>query len=224
MLYTVWNKSREYTEDVAEWATQAMAATAKMPVNLITDAALQHIGGDDWRAMLGGYWAKMAVFSPLIEDEYIFYTDLDTLFYGDFPKFFEGLKQTGAESAFVFDPYNPADGQCSGVMYLTRAMRARVWADYSAHWRDRQATYNVAGMRCDMGYLARFLAGGLDMQRWRPSAVVSYKAHVLSQLMYNIHPSEATRVIYFHGRPRPWSLLPADLQRLKCPLPPLYYS
>ena len=91
-------------------------------------------------------------------------------------------------------------------MFLPEADRAEVWEQFSKNPRAAMMEFSRGGDQrvLEHHYLAR-------AQRWQdvlPGQVVSYKAHCCQNVLgkgpvYRSTP-EGTRIIAFHGTPRPW--------------------
>lgn len=136
-----------------------------------------------------GWWSKMELFRPDIAGD-IFFMDLDSTIVGNLSAFL------GRDRPVIMrDVYRP-DGLQSSVMYLPEATRSEIWAK----WIEDPARW-----------MAEFAAGGdqafleicdVDWDVWQdvlPGRVASYKAEVRQRGL-----GPATRLVVFHGRPRPW--------------------
>lgn len=136
-----------------------------------------------------GWWAKMELFRPDIEED-IFFLDLDTLV----------LKMPAApERTTVLRDFRKGHLIGSGLMFLKKEDRAQVWEGFT---KDPAKAMNSckSGYRWgDQGFLMDYLR---DAQRWQDIAkVYSYKFHCQSGVI----PADAD-IVCFHGKPRPWDV------------------
>ena len=84
-----------------------------------------------------------------------------------------------------------------GFLYLPEEARARIWEE----WNQRGPT-NV--IRATVGDDQKFIGpligpGAVRIQDAYPDEIVSYKMHARQ---HGLFPH--TKVVYFHGIPRPW--------------------
>ncbi len=143
-----------------------------------------------------GWWSKLELFLPCNEDlGDILYFDLDTVILGDLTDIASTRTLT-----LLTDFYTPKSS-ASGMMYLPLESRPAVWDRWAA-----RVFMTMKRMRGDQDFLrATFRALGVEPERWQllwPGQVASYKQQC-QQL--NMAPA-GTRVVCFHGRPRPWQL------------------
>lgn len=134
-----------------------------------------------------GWWSKMELFRPNIKGN-LFYADLDTTIYN--------MPQMPLSDTVLTD-FGDMKVIGSGLMYLTEATRAKVWAEWIKDPEGHMAKHTKwpAG---DQGFLLPFLRGAL---RWQNMyRVYSYKIHCKKGI-----PEDAD-VVCFHGHPRPWDI------------------
>jgi hypothetical protein len=132
----------------------------------------------DWPS----WWSKLELCRPDIKGD-LFYLDLDTTVIS--------MPQMPTADTVLRDFMQP-DVIGSGLMYLTEATRAHIWA----HWiksPGKHITRHI--IKGDQDYLLQHLK---DAQRWQDIAkVYSYKCHGT--------PADAD-IICWHGKPRPWDI------------------
>lgn len=145
---------------------------------------------EDWP----GWWAKMHLFNyhgPVL------YFDLDTSIVGDLAP----LLAAAAQHSFIAlkNPLVTPSKFGSGVMAWSGDMRhiyRRFQADARAHMR-RCSTPALWG---DQGFLSEIVTPDAYWQDLFPGQILSWKADCKAGV-----PKQA-RVVYFHGRPRPWDI------------------
>lgn len=131
-----------------------------------------------------GWWSKLELFSDAIAGDLMFY-DLDTVVLSPL--------SVPDRTTVLRDFYQP-DRMGSGLMYITEADKASVWAAWIA---DPDGHMRRAGRFGDQSFLQGYIGSA---QKWQDVApVYSYKVHCRGGL-----PADAA-VVCFHGKPRPWS-------------------
>lgn len=183
------------------------------PLNVICVATGDYLGrGDEYVARLragvernyagdarfhvlrdgpASWWAKMQMFEPgrFGQGERCVYFDLDTVITGDLTD----LMDYDGPFAGLRDVWQP--GQLgSGVMSWTAGEADRVWTS----WRD--AGCPMDDPRGDQAWITREMPMAIRLQDVLPGQLGSWKAN-FGMDAANI-PS-GTRVVYFHGAPRP---------------------
>lgn len=140
-----------------------------------------------------GWWAKMELFLGAQEDlGDILYFDLDTVIVGSL----ENIARVG-QLTMLTDFYR-ADRAQSGMMYLTPSARTEVCAAWLDTPGENMLQYGGDG-QCINSII------GARSARWQvllPMEVVSYKGDVRQRTNQTVH--RWTKVVCFHGRPRPW--------------------
>lgn len=187
MRICVLRSGKEYGPKHVQWLARQvpdLVCLSDVEVEGVPTIRLKH----DWP----GWWAKMELFRPDIEEDLLFF-DLDTVVLGGIEQL-ESLERTTLLSDF-YKPHLPA----SGLMLIKNRDKDRVWSDWmenpEAHMK-RCVTREHWG---DQGYLRDVL----PCKRWQlelPNKIFSYKAHSLKTV-----PAGAS-VICFHGNPRPWDV------------------
>jgi hypothetical protein len=160
------------------------------------------------RASWSGWWAKMELFRPDLRGD-ILYFDLDTDIRGSL-----GEIASVGQLTVLRDPY--ADGSPrkgferigSGVMYLPEAARAEVWDAWNQDTFRVMSALRAKGLG-DQAFLQTLWEG--KAKRWQdllPRQLLSYKAEVNPQWRAGAVATlpEGARVVYGHGRPRPWEI------------------
>jgi len=128
----------------------------------------------------------MELFSDTVDDDLMFY-DLDTVVLSPLPE----VNRT----TVLRDFYRP-QRMGSGLMYIARTDKARIWASWIA---DPLGHQRRCGRLGDQAFLQSFIG---DAQKWQDVApVYSYKVHC------GKGPPKGAAVVCFHGRPRPWDCL-----------------
>lgn len=158
---------------------------------------LQH----DWP----GWFSKMELFRPDI-DGTILYMDLDTVIVGDLSEIASVDRLT-----MLSDFYKP-ERPASGVMLLPEQYRAEVWRKWMINPARSMAMCGTLGDQLFIGEACP------HAHRWQdvvPGQIVSYKAHVRAKTGHRFDKGNGnvpsnTRIICFHGKPRPWDVVEFD--------------
>lgn len=157
----------------------------------LSDMDVQGVETIPLRTGWPGWWAKLEMFGPSIEGDALM-IDLDTV-----------VRKLPAmpDRTTVLRDFTRPDIIGSGLMFVTAADRARVWAAFNRDPAGIMASCTKWPRLGDQGFLMDHLA---DAQRWQDVAkVYSYKEHCIGGV-----PADA-EVVCFHGKPRPWSVTSA---------------
>lgn len=155
-----------------------------------TDDASGLADGIETRALpdgLDGWWNKIALFSPYAfpEGERVLYFDLDMVIVGAL----DDLVKFDGAFGILSDPYHPLHYN-SSVMMWTAGTLCHIWDNWIA-----------AGMPTrplgDQQWIEESAPDATFLQRAFPNTFASYKAHCFP------FPPEGTKVVFFHGEPKP---------------------
>jgi hypothetical protein len=178
----VLRTGKDFTPAHVQWlAAQVpgLVCLSDQPVPGVPTIALRR----DWP----GWWAKMEAFDPEHVAGDVLLIDLDTVVFE--------LPAMPAATTVLSDFYRP-QLMGSGFMFVTAADRARCWeafvADPQRHMREC-VTRERWG---DQGFLQPFIG---HAARWGRE-VRSYKLHCQARV------PAGTKVVCFHGHPRPWGV------------------
>lgn len=142
-----------------------------------------------------GWWSKMELCRPDIKGD-LLYLDLDTVVCGPLEDLLKVNRLTLLRD-FYRDGIRKPEGLGSGLMLLPEADRAEAWAAWNPRLIQKYKAQGVG----DQAFLESL--GMEKAARWQdllPGQVVSYKVHCRG----NGVPA-GTRVVCYHGKPRPWS-------------------
>jgi hypothetical protein len=151
----------------------------------LADQAVPGVPTVALRTRWPGWWAKMEAFDTELVPGDVLLMDLDTVVLD--------LPQLPTVTTVLTDFYRPRL-MGSGFMFLKAADRNRCWAVFNLDPERFMRECVTRGRWGDQGFLQP-LIGGAD--RWGPE-VRSYKAHCRDGV------PRGTKVVCFHGRPRPW--------------------
>lgn len=146
---------------------------------------------EDWP----GWWSKIELFRPGLFEAFskIWYFDLDTIIVDDLePLFVEPCPTT-----FLSDFYWP-ERIATGVMCWISGTLDGVYTHFKMNPARYMQAFRKGG---DQAFLGSVI--GMNQSRFQirfPGQFVSYKVHCQSRV------PEDTRVVCFHGRPRPWEV------------------
>lgn len=139
---------------------------------------------------LPGWWAKMNLFSGVIDDD-IFYLDLDTILTGDITDL-----ATFGRLAIMRDVYR-SEGQQSAIMWIPKSEKRGIWRTFNSDPDGFMELYQSGG---DQIFLERIWGDrSARFQDTFPGQIVSYKAN---QIEKRGVPRDA-RAVVFHGNPKP---------------------
>ena len=184
----------DFTAEHVQWLARqvpGLVCLSDVPVRGVPVIPLEH----GWP----GWWSKMEMFGPSLDGD-VLMIDLDTVVLT--------LPEQPSETTVLADFTKP-EIMGSGFMYVTAEDRARVWQawmqDPAKHMRDNQRWPKWG----DQGFLQDYLGGSA---KWG-GEVVSYKVHCRDGL------PKGTRVVCFHGKPRPWNVKASWIPKPNAPAP-----
>lgn len=142
-----------------------------------------------------GWWSKLEVMSPALPGDLIF-VDLDTVCVGSVAHF-AGLRKTTA----LRDVNNRAGERTlqSSVMFLTQSDRRTIWDAFTAA-PEHHMNWCAGGG--DQRFIGSVLTDWQAFQDVLPGELISYKVGMLRHDL--TAPPAGTRLVVFHGKPRPW--------------------
>ncbi|MER8792389.1 hypothetical protein NKH71_31995 [Mesorhizobium sp. M0983] len=140
-----------------------------------------------------GFWAKMELFRPELPDDWLFF-DLDTSIVGSL------ADMAAVEGPVILNECYWPGGVASGIMAIPHSIKAAVWEAFTAAPADHIQRFAIGGDQAFLGSCR-----GVDWRLWQdicPGQLCSYKIDV--QRLG--HVPAGVRVVYFHGKPRPWEV------------------
>ncbi|WP_339617206.1 hypothetical protein [uncultured Gilvimarinus sp.] len=159
-------------------------------IGCLTDVALSHpaITALPLRHGWQGWWSKLELFRPGLFDGPTLYLDLDTVVTGKLPPI-------GPRFTMLPNVYRQGD-YGSGVMSWQRAP-VHLYQRFAEAPAQFMRQYKTAAQWGDQAFVRDHLGNTPDTfgPEYR-----SYKVHCKPRV-----PS-GTRVVYFHGNPRPWQV------------------
>lgn len=143
-----------------------------------------------------GWFAKMNMFSPTLKGDFLF-MDLDTVITGPLDDIL-AIDKLCLLRDFYRDGKKLAEGLGGALCYFPEESRGVVW-DY---WVENPLlAQRMAGFKGDMAIFEKFYRN--TAARWQdelPGQIVSWKVNCAHGV-----PCD-TRLIAFHGKPRPWEV------------------
>lgn len=157
----------------------------------IIDFALPHRG---WAAL-------MEMFRPEVVEDAAILCGLDTVFTGPL----DAIESATLAYGYIA-PADPYDGPAmtNAVVGIVGHLAGPIWHRWVDACRDGLPTgeeYKLFGAFSEMLWLRRHAPALASFDNLRSGAVASYKAHVAPG-----DPSAGTRIVYFHGQPKPHDL------------------
>jgi hypothetical protein len=139
-----------------------------------------------------GWWAKMEVFNPEVPGR-IFFMDLDTVLTGDITEMARRVDMVmGRCFHGTRTPY------ASGFMMLPETQRAEVWQRFRVDPHRWMSEFKSGG---DQAFITKAITHAATWQEEFPGYLYSYKYECRDKYGDTLPPN--TRVVYFHGYPRP---------------------
>ena len=169
----------------------------------LSDVEIPGVGTVALNAGWLGWWAKMQMFRPDIEGDFL-YMDLDTVIVDSLSDIL-AVDELTLLRDFYRDGVRLKKGLQSSLMYIPESYRANVWKVFAPRANEIIKTHPGG----DQQFLEK--VWGVDVPTWQevlPRQVVSYKVHCAVNVLgrgpvFSNIPLGA-RVICHHGKPRPW--------------------
>lgn len=203
-IVTVWSGAGEFTvKHVQALAQQCEKYAPLYDFVCITNEKVP--GVECWpnRNNWPGWWVKMELYRPDIRGT-VLYLDLDTVITGSLSNIVAVNKLTLLRD-FYRDGKRLKEGLQASMMLLPEEEREGPWKYFSTHPRSYMETYKTKGEQplLESYYMSH-------AQRWQdvvPGQIVSWKVNCGGGNAFRepIIPAD-TRVIIFHGVPRPWDV------------------
>jgi hypothetical protein len=142
------------------------------------------------------WWSKMEIYGDHFDGPALV-VDIDTVFLSRWEPLPEYADRTIVLRNWYKDRGGAMEHIAGGFLYLQEDDRARIWDA----WNARGATSVIrATVGDDQKFVGPLLGpGAVRIQDVCPDEVVSYKLHARQHGLF-----PRTKVVYFHGVPRPW--------------------
>lgn len=135
-----------------------------------------------------GWWAKMELMTLPSSMGNVLYFDLDTVINGDLTPLAE------VDELTLLRDFYRQGGLGSGLMLLPPQAREELWTFWEGREREWMARFCIEG---DQGFMElKWINTASRWQDLLPGMVTSFKAHSLEE-------RAASRVICYHGTPKP---------------------
>ncbi|RWB92864.1 MULTISPECIES: hypothetical protein [unclassified Mesorhizobium] len=158
-----------------------------------SDVDLQGIDVIPLRHEWPGWWAKMELFRPELQGDWLFF-DLDTSIIGSL------ADMAAVEGPVIMrDVVQPWRLQ-SSIMAIPQSIKAAVWGAFTASPADHMRRFAFDGDQAFLESCRR-----VDWRLWQDiclGQLCSYKADV--QRLGRV--PAGVRAVVFHGKPRPWEV------------------
>lgn len=181
-IVCVLRKGKDFTPRHAQWLARqvpGIVCLSDQPVPGVETVAL--------RTSLPGWWAKMEAFDTSLIGGDVLLMDLDTVVIE--------LPKMPARTTVLADFYRPKQ-MGSGFMFLEAADRARCWDAFRRDPAKHMRACTHWPKLGDQGFLQDYIGGA---EKWG-AEVRSYKVHCRAGV------PAGTKVVCFHGQPRPWAV------------------
>lgn len=206
-IVTVLKSGKEYGAAHAQWLHAQLPAA--VPAFCLSDIEVPGVNTLPLSGSWPGWWSKLEAFNPdlaIIGDQDLLLLDIDTVITGDIMPFLEPRPFTALTD--FYREQQPAAPMASAVMYIPASVKAAMWsawlADPDGHIRECSRPEKHG----DQG----FIGSVLTADRWQdvlPGAAISYKKDVAAAGRWSRSVGSGTvptgtRLVCFHGQPRPW--------------------
>lgn len=207
-IVTVLRSGGEYTPEHVRWIDEQFSG--KYEHLCLSDIAVPGVETIALQNRWRGWFAKLELFNPDLIDEDIFYIDLDTVLVGDISHMFAD-NSLAAVADFYFPEYIT-----SGILRIPQSKKAAIWQ------RILEVADSIEDNYAGDGEFLRTIAEFSRLQELYPGEICSYKAGIACKGMpgYTSRFSSGngtipagTKIICFHGRPRPWAMPDAWLEK-----------
>ncbi|MBT0727798.1 hypothetical protein [Rosenbergiella australiborealis] len=199
-IVTVLRSGGDYDENHVRWIHR------QLPDNYekicLTDLDIPDIKTIKLRTNFPGWWSKIELFNPDLIDDDIFYIDLDVVVVGDITELTEQRELMMLEDFFSQEMYN------SAMMFIPHNEKMKVWKTFNKYPEQFMTRYKKGG---DQEFISRILPHAKNWQHLFPGKICSYKKHVVkkskkySLSVGNGKLPDDIRIVFFHGKPRPWN-------------------
>lgn len=194
-----------FTSDHADWLHRQIAQHWQGDIACLSDRPVRGAKEipliRDWP----GWWAKMELFRPDIKGD-LLYMDLDTVIVGDL------TPMASAGQFTMLRDFYRSGNLGSGLMYLPEADRAELWEAWNRQPEAEMGQHQTNQSLGDQGFIQSVRRKPVALwQDLLPGSVISYKVNQRRL------PPPGTRVVCFHGIPRPWQVFHPWVPRLTGP-------
>lgn len=206
-IVTVLKSGKEYRAAHVQWLHAQLPEN--IPAICLSDVEIPGITTLPLMGNWPGWWSKLEIFNPDlpgIGDQDLLYLDLDTVITGDITPLLE-VKTFIAATDFYREKY-PVPPMNSTVMYIPTEIKNIVWTAWLNDPEKHMRECTLPHKHGDQGFIGSIV----DPLRWQdvmPGAIVSYKKDIAavgrwSHSVGNGTVPKGTRLVCFHGQPRPW--------------------
>ena len=170
----------------------------------LTDMDVGDVHAIPFEMCLPGTWCQFELFRPGIYPENtttVFYLDLDTLILGDITH----IATCISKHTILRCPYQPKKFIGAGVMTFDPKHCEYLWESFKldpANISKAKENNRLDTVWFFRNFWSKNLVGHEFLQDLFPDQIYSYKAHVIKA--FKGHIPETAKIIYFHGKPRPW--------------------
>ncbi|WP_409309911.1 hypothetical protein [Pectobacterium sp. B1J-3] len=217
LIVTVLKLGKNFLPNHAQWLHSQLSSYESV---CLTDAGnipgvktipLQH----NWP----GWWSKIELFNPkhpVIGKRDIFFIDIDTVITGDLTELMKTAGMVMLTDFFGIGHNAPnLPLPASGVMKIPYEYKESVWEKFlenPKYYMEKCTTKDQWG---DQGFIGSIYPNVLRWQNIHPGKIISYKAHIANSNMTGFHHElslgnghlpKDSRIVCFHGNPRPWEV------------------
>lgn len=198
-IVTVLRSGGDYNESHVHWLYNQLPEEYEKIC--FTDLSIPGVKTIKLTNDLPGWWSKIEIFDPEKIDDDIFYLDLDVVVVGDISDIIKNEKLT-----MLSDFFYPKKTKNSAIMRIPHEQKHKVWDAFNRYPELFMSRYKDGG---DQEFISKMFPDANIWQDLLPGQIVSYKKHVIHKKLHehatgNGSVPENTRIVCFHGKPRPW--------------------
>lgn len=205
-IVTVLRSGGDYNQEHVIWLYNQLPSDIEKIC--FTDLVIPGIHTIKLTEELPGWWSKIEVFDPSRVQDDILYLDLDVVIVGAITEIIQNNKLTMLSDFFFPDKTNN-----SAIMCVPHEEKYKVWETFNRYPKLFMSRYKSGG---DQEFISKIYPHASIWQDILPGQIVSYKKHVISYKKHVISKKKnehatgngfipaGTRIVCFHGKPRPW--------------------
>ena len=198
-IVTVLRSGGDYNHEHVQWLYKQLPDDIEKIC--FTDLTIPGVQTIRLTENLTGWWSKIEIYDPGKVNEDIFYIDLDVGIVGDLTDILQNTRLT-----MLSDFFFPQKTKNSAIMRIPHEEKYKVWEAFKRYPELFMSRYQSGG---DQEFISKIYPQAAIWQDILPGQIVSYKKHVIAKKK-NEHATgngsvpPGTRIVCFHGKPRPW--------------------
>lgn len=199
-IVTVLRSGGDYNQNHVTWLYNQLPPDIEKVC--FTDLVIPGIQTIKLTKELPGWWSKIEIFDPERTPDDILYLDLDVVIVGAMTDIIQNNQLT-----MLSDFFFPTKTKNSAIMRIPHDEKYKAWDAFNRYPDLFMSRYQSGG---DQEFLSKIYPHAALWQDILPGQIVSYKKHVIHKkknehAIGNGTVPVGTRIVCFHGKPRPWN-------------------